>query len=437
MSQLALLGGPKAVTSRFATWPIWDEDDKDALCDVLQSGKWWMYAHDEKELGNEGERPRHRSQVVQFEEEFAQFHRVKHGLAVSNGSMALDICMRAIGLEAGDEVITTPYTFFATSACILNVNALPVYVDIDPETYNIDATKIEEAITPRTRAILPVYFGGELADVDAIARIAARHGLKVIEDAAQAQGVSLRESRYAGAFGDAATFSFQASKCLNCGEGGIILTNSDEMADAVWSLRHCGRSRDGLWYEHNRLGWNSRLSEWQGAMLRSQLRKLPEQNMRRMANVKYFSEQLRQIKGLTPIKLHPNGDAHSHYLVMLRYDSAAWGGLPRKRFLEALNAEGVPATAGYSFPSFDNPVFNCLDLTSPRSPYMLGRTTPIDYRSCAEKCPVAVRACQREAVWLMHNLFLGDTRDVDMILAAIFKVRERLVELLDSSSVQE
>jgi dTDP-4-amino-4,6-dideoxygalactose transaminase len=429
MSQLALLGGPKAVTRPFPSWPVWNDDDRRAVLGVLESGKWWMYAYGEKELGSESDAPPQRSQVEQFEEEFAAAHRVKHGIAVTNGSVALDICMRAIGLQAGDEVITTPYTFFATSGCILNANALPVYVDIDRQTYNLDPARIEEAITERTRAILPVHFSGELADMEAICRIAARHGLRVIEDAAQSHGVCLKGQRYAGSFGEAGIFSFQQSKCVTCGEGGAILTNSDEMADLAWSLRHYGRTREGLWYEHHRLSWNSRMSEWQGAVLRTQLRKLPEQNARRMTNVKYFFDRLRTIGGLTPVKLHPQGETHSHYLVMLRYDPSAWGGLSRQRFLEALNAEGVPATGGYSFPSFENPVFRQVDLASPRSAYMVGRSSPIDYRSFAERCPNAIRACREEAVWLMHSLFLGERRDVDMILDALTKVKESRARL--------
>ncbi|UCD29906.1 MAG: DegT/DnrJ/EryC1/StrS family aminotransferase [Planctomycetota bacterium] len=430
MNKLALVGGSKAVTRPFPTWPIWDDEDKQAVLQVIESGKWWMFAYGETELGSEEGAAEQRSQVEQFEEEFAALHRVKHGTAVTNGSTALDICMRAIDLQAGDEVITTPYTFFASSGTILNTNALPVYVDIDPETYNIDATRIEEAITERTRAILPVYFSGELADVDAISRIAERHGLRVIEDAAQAHGVSLRDGRYAGAFGDAAIFSFQQSKCMTAGEGGIILTNSDQMAETVWSIRNYGRTKAGLWYEHHRLASNSRMSELQGALLRTQLRKLPEQNIRRTANVKYLYDQLSQIDGLTPVKLHPQGRTHNHYLVMLRYDASAWSGLPRERFLEALNAEGVPAVGGYSFTNFENPVFDKLDLSSPKSVYMIGRSKPIDYRSFVEKCPNAVRACRKEAVWLMHGLFLGDTKDVDMILEAIFKVKQYHRELL-------
>jgi len=428
MSRLAIHGGPKAVTRPFPVWPEWNDDDRRAVVQVLESGKWWMYGYDAKQLGATAGPPQ-RSQVEQFEEEFAALHRIRHGLAVTNGTTALDICMRAIGLQPGDEVITTPYTFFATSSCILNASALPVYVDIDPETYNIDPAKIEAAITERTRAILPVHFAGELADMAAINRIAARHGLRVIEDAAQAHGVSLRGGRYAGSFAEAGIFSFQMSKCLTAGEGGAILTNSDEFAEAAWSLRHVGRTKDSLWYEHRRLAWNSRMSEWQGAVLRTQLRKLPGQNARRMANVKYFFERLKQIDGLTPVRLPPDGDQHCHYLVMLRYDAAKWDGLPRAKFLEAMNAEGVPVTGGYSFGSFDNPVFRTLDLSSPRSPYMIGRSKPIDYRSFAEQCPVTVRACREEAVWFMHNLFLGETRDVDMILDGIAKVKESAAEL--------
>ncbi|MBN2291450.1 MAG: DegT/DnrJ/EryC1/StrS family aminotransferase [Pirellulales bacterium] len=429
MNRLALLGGEKAVREPFPEWPIWDRSDRQAVVDVLESGKWWMYAYGEAELGSEADGAGPRSQVEQFEEELAAFHHVKHAIAVTNGSTALDICMRAIDLAAGDEVITTPYTFFATSQCILNADALPVYVDIDPETYNIDVTKIEEAITPRTRAIMPVHFSGELADVEAIGRIADRHGLRFIEDAAQSQGVSLRGDRFVGSFGDAAIFSFQASKCLTCGEGGAIITDSDEFAEAAWSLRHYGRVKNGLWYEHHRLAANSRMTEFQGALLRTQLRRLGEQNSRRMENVDYFYKKMEEVEGLTPVNLHPDAKTHSHYLVMLRYDASRWGGLSRDIFLEALNAEGVPAFAGYSFLNFQNPVFYRLDLTSAQSPYMAGRQKPIDYRDFLEKCPNADRACREEAVWLMHQLFLGNISHVDAIIRAIVKIKEQQAEL--------
>ncbi|MCC7146848.1 MAG: DegT/DnrJ/EryC1/StrS family aminotransferase [Phycisphaeraceae bacterium] len=432
MSQkLALNGGAKAVTKAFPHFPEWDQAERDAVLKVVDSGKWWMYAYTPGELAGEDQLNESLvSQVELAEREFSKLHKVKHTLAVTNGSMALDICMRAIGLKAGDEVITTPYTFFATSSCILNTNAWPVYVDIDPETYNLDPRKIEEAITPRTRAILPVHFAGELCDMDAINAIARKHNLVVIEDAAQAQGVCLEGERYAGSLSLAGTFSLQASKCLNSGEGGLITTNDDQFAEILWSLRHCGRKRKGLWYEHERIGWNARMNELTAALLRPQMRKLEGQNQRRMANVSYFFSELKKIPGLTPIKLHPKATKRNHYLVMIRYNAAAWDGLPRKLLIDALTAEGVPFGSGYTFTNFENPAFNDPSLYSDDSPLMIGRTKPVNYREFIDRCPVAVRACREEALWLTHNLFLGDKSHVDMILEAIRKVKANVGSLL-------
>jgi dTDP-4-amino-4,6-dideoxygalactose transaminase len=429
MSELAIRGGPKTVTQPMPTWPIWDGEDRQAVLDVLESGNWWMYAVGETELGADDETST-RSQVEQFEREFAAMHNVKHAFAVTSGSTALEICMRGIGLKPGDEVITTPYTFIATTTCILNAGALPVYVDVDPQTYNIDPARIEEAITDRTRAILPVYFGGELADVEAIAEIAARRGLTVIEDAAQAPGVCLNGDRYAGSFGEGAIFSFQASKTLNSGEGGAILTNSDDFAEILWSLRHCGRTKESLWYEHHRVGWNARMTEFCAALLRTQLTKLPAQNELRTTNAARFFDQLGDIPGLVPAKLHPGETKRGHYLVILRYDAAQWGGLSRERFLEAVNAEGLPAIAGYTFPSFENPLFANLDISSPDSIYMTGRSEPVDIANSAARCPIAVRACREEAVWLMHTPFLGDESLIDQMAAAVRKVHAHHRELL-------
>ncbi len=429
MSELALLGGPKTVQIPEPKWPMWNDEDRQAVNGVLESGNWWMYAVGDAELGGAEDKPQ-RSQVAQFEEEFAAMHKVKHAFAVTSGSTALDICMRAIDLKPGDEVITTPYTFIATATCILNAGALPVFVDIDPDTFNIDPNRIEEAITDRTRAILPVYFAGEIADIEAILDIAQRHNLKVIEDSAQAPGVALEGDRYAGSFGEAGIFSFQASKTLNSGEGGIITTNSDEMAEIVWSLRHVGRTKESLWYEHHRIGWNARMTEFCAALLRTQLKKLPAQNSQRMATVERFFERIAGVEGFVPAKLHPKETHRGHYLVLFHYDAAAWDGLPREKFLEAINAEGVGAIAGYTFPTFDNPLFQKTDFCSPASVYMVGRDAPVDYRTFTEKCPVAIRACETEAVWMMHTPFLGTDAYIDQLADAVIKVRENYRDLL-------
>jgi len=432
MSKLAVLGGPKTVTRPFPSWPIWDDEDRQALSGTLESGKWWMYAYGDTELGSDEGTADSRSQVEQFEAEFAGLHRARHAIAVASGDMALEICTRAIGLAPGDEVITAPYTFFATSSCVLNCGALPVYVDIHPDTYNIDPGRIEEAITERTRAILPVDFAGEIYDYEAVNAIAEKHGLVVVEDSAQAHGVSLEGERYGGTFGKVGVFSFQESKCLTAGEGGLVLTDDDEMAELAWSLRHYGRTRTGLWYEHFRLGWNARINEFTAALLRAQLRKLPEQNAVRMRNVRYLYDGLDEVEGLEPIRLHPRGVTHNHYLVMVRYAPEAWDGLSRERFLEALNEEGVPAVSGYSFGNYANPVFEALDLSSPSSPFMADRSAPIDYGSFAERCPVTERACNEEAIWLTHPLFLGDTGHVDMVLDAVRKIRANVDQVLAS-----
>ncbi len=429
MSNLALLGGPKAVTLPEPTWPIWDDEDRQAVNGVLESGNWWMYAVGEAELGGGDEEPQ-RSQVDQLEREFAALHHVKHAFAVTSGSTALEICMRGIGLKPGDEVITTPYTFIATATCILHCGALPVFVDVDPETYNLDPNRIEEAITDRTRAILPVYFAGEIADIEAIMAIAQKHNLKVVEDSAQAPGVCLSGDRYAGSFGEAGIFSFQASKTLNSGEGGMITTNSDQMAEIVWSLRHVGRTKESLWYEHHRIGHNARMTEFTAALLRTQLKKLPAQNAKRMAGVKRFFDKIAGVEGFVPAKLHPDETTRGHYLVLFKYDPAAWDGLPRERFLEALTAEGVGAISGYTFPSFDNPLFQKTDFASPASAYMVGRDAAIDYTSFRANCPVAVRACESEAVWMMHTPFLGEAAYIDQLADAVVKVRENYRSLL-------
>lgn len=415
MGKLAIQGGTPSFDVAAATWPEWGDAETTAVTRVIESGKWWMYDYSGEQLSSAGDSAQI-SRVEAMERRFAAAHAARHALAVSSGSNALEVCVRALGIAPGDEVITTPYTFFATSSCVLNAGAWPVYVDIDPETYNIDPRRIEEAITERTRAIFPVHFGGEIADMDAINEIACRHELIVIEDAAQAQGVSLEGDRYAGTLGLGGTFSFQASKCLSCGEGGLITTNDDAFADACWSLRHCGRGREGLWYEHFRLGWNFRMPEVSAALLLAQLDRLDEQNQRRMRNVRHFLGLIESLDGLTAVKPHPRAKVRNHYLVMLRYDAEKWQGVSRDRFVEALVAEGVPALTGYTFPNFENPVFQTLN-------------SPIDYAAAAVQCPTAIKACREEAIWLMHPLFLGDEAVAGAIADAIFKVRENIGEL--------
>ena len=431
MSELALLGGTPLRKRAFPSWPETDAKDEKAVLEVVRGGKWWMYGYEAGELGV----PMYigtggGSRVEAFEREFARVQHVRHALAVTSGSAALEIACRAIALRPGDEVITTPYTFIASASCILNALALPVFVDIEPDTYNIDPDLVEAAITERTRAILPVHFGGAIADMTRLRQIARRHKLKIIEDAAQAHGASLRGGRFAGALGDVAIFSLQQSKLLTCGEGGVLTSNDDELAEIAWSLRHYGRTKTGLWYEHVRLGWHYRMTELQGALLLSQLKKLPAQNARRARNAQALFQALAAVPGIVPCRQNRQTDQAVYYLLILRYDGRPWDNLPREKLLAALQAEGIPCGSGYTFPLYENPLFRNIDFNAPDSPYRAGRKDRIDFARYRGRCPVAEKACRQEAIWLNQNLLLGARTDAVDVARAFKKVYEHRKELL-------
>jgi dTDP-4-amino-4,6-dideoxygalactose transaminase len=397
-----------------------------------------MYAYESGELA--GETVEGGSRVEAFERAFAAAQHVNYCLATTGGSGALEIACRAIGLQPGDEVITTPYTFVASSSCILNALAIPVFVDIEPETYNINPSLVEEKITDRTRAILPVHFGGNIADMSALTNIAQRHGLKIIEDSAQAQGASLKGNRWAGGLGDIGIFSLQQSKLLTCGEGGIVSTNDKELAELAWSLRHYGREKEGLWYEHFRLGWHYRMTELQGALLLTQLRKLPEQNRRRAKNAAALFHRLGAVPGVQHCQQNPEADQQVFYLVILRYDHRAWDGLSRETLLEALRAEGIPCLEGYTFPLYENPIFASIDFNDPSSPYRVGRDAVGDFQDYRGMCPVSERACREESIWLTHDLLLGseeDTLDIARAFEKLYDHREELRDLESSSGADQ
>ena len=329
--KLAIDGGSPVRSKDFPSWPVWDEQEEKLLLEVLHSGKWGML---------NGEK------VHQFERAFADYQQARYGLCLVNGTAALEVALRAAGVEPGDEVITTPYTFIATINAALQLGAIPVFVDIDPNSFLIDAGKIEAAITPRTRAILPVHLGGQPADMDTILGLAKKYGLAVVEDACQAWGAEWK-GRRVGALGDLGTFSFQASKNITAGEGGIILTNRPELADLCWSLHNVGRSKDGLWYEHIRQGWNYRMTEWQAAVLLPQLTRADGLAEQRSQNARRLSDGLCQIPGIQLASVDRRVTRHAWHIFIFRYQADAFGGRPRAEFLRALQAEGVPCAPGY------------------------------------------------------------------------------------------
>jgi len=426
MSKLKLLGGSAVRTQPFHPWPVFDTQEEQALLGVLRSGKWWRFAFGQGvELAEpeQGER----AQVAQFQEEFARYHDCRYGIAAANGTATLEMGLRAMNLDIGDEIIVPAYTYIASATCVLQNNLVPIFVDVDPDTYNLDPVRVEEAITPRTRAIMVVHFGGQVADMDQINALAARRGIPVIEDAAHAHGC-MWKGKKAGALGYFSSFSFQASKNVTAGEGGIICTNDRALAAECDSLLWAGRRVGRPWYEFHRLGWNYRITEFQAAILRVQLARLEEQTLLRERRARYLTRRLAGIPGIRPLQQDPRCTRNGYHIFMVRYDEPALG-LPRKRFVEALAAEGIPAFGGYTFPLYKNPMF--LEKRFINGSFPLG--TPyhadVDYAAFAARCPVSERACRSEAVWLAQNLLLGSEQDMDDIATAIRKVLENRKEL--------
>ena len=248
--KLALYGGTPVRTEPFATWPQFGSEEEALLLQALRSGHW-------------GSLDGHF--VADLEREFAALQDSRFGISVSNGTMALVVALKALGIERGDEVLVPPYTFIATASAALMLGAIPVFVDVERDTLLIDLAKIDAAVTLRTKAIIPVHHAGSPVDMESVLAAARRHNLRVVEDAAQAAGATWK-GRPVGAIGDIGTFSFQSSKVINSGEGGMMLTNDPALEETLWSLRNVGRRRGGEWYEHVRLGWNLRISEFQAAI---------------------------------------------------------------------------------------------------------------------------------------------------------------------------
>ncbi len=402
---LALFGGSPVRTRPFPVWPTFGRAEEDRLLEALRSGQWGRL---------DG------PQVGEFEQRFAAMHGCRHGIAVANGTVSLRIALLAAGIQAEDEVIVPPYTFLSTASAVVEANAVPVFADIDLATFNLDPRAVEAALTPRTRAVIPVHFAGQPADMDALQRIADLHHLTLIEDAAHAHGATYR-TRPIGSIGHMASFSFQSSKNLTAGEGGIITTNDDALAAECRSIQNCGRVEGGVWYEHHVISGNYRLGEFQGAVLNAQIERLAEQTATRDANGAYLASRLRAVPGLFPQSRSLDCTRHAYHLFMLRLDPALFGAA-RDAVLRALEAEGIPCSAGYGYSLPAQPLFR----NKAFGPYLAAARDRLDYRR--SRCPNSDLICQ-QSVWLEHHLLLGTREDMDDIALAFEKVhqhRERL-----------
>ena len=395
---LALNGGSPLRDTPFPSWPVYGSAEEEALLGVLHSGRWFLD-----------------QSIEQFERDFAAFQQAKYGIATSNGTTALQVALDSIGIRPGDEVIVPAYTFIATASAVVATGGIPIFADIDPETYNIDPQSAAEAITEKTLAIIGVHIAGRPCDLDALNALSTRHQLHLVEDAAQAHAAAWK-GRRVGAIGNLGTFSFQASKNLCGGEGGFIATDDEALADRAWSIHNCGRSRTGAWYEHPLVGSNYRISEFHAALLLRQLERLEAQTVRRSENAALLTSLLRDIEGIDPFEDDPRVTTHAHHLYIFRYGADS-SGLSRDRFVEALCAEGIPCAAGYR-PLYGEEAFTARFANYPlKSAYFGGKP---DYSRVS--CPVTERVCASEAVWLTQNMLLGPAEDMRDIAAAIGKV---------------
>jgi perosamine synthetase len=409
----ALLGGEPVRKASFPGWPRVDARDVTAVSDIVKSGQWFR-----------GGAP----QVDRFEAAYAEMMGAKHCVAVANGTSALYASIAALGVGPGDEVIVSPYTFIATVNAVILQYALPIFVDTDPETFQIDARKVEAAITDRTTAILPVHLGGNVADLDTILAVAGKHKLPVVEDACQSH-LAEWKGRKVGTWGSTGCFSFQVSKNLPSGEGGAILTADAELAERCYAFHNNCRARTVTGYNFAYLGGrgaNLRMTEFQGALLQSQMVRIEKNQKTREENAAYLTSQLKEVPGVRPAAMYPGCTRNAYHLYMFRYDSAAFSGLPRAKFLEALSAEGIPCMGGYG--QLNKQEF----LTAALASKGYKRNYPksvLDGWAERTHCPANDKLCE-EAVWFTQAMFLGPRSDMDQIADAVRKVHANAGKLV-------
>ena len=409
-SRPALLGGTPVRGAAFASWPLRDDTETRALTAVVTSGRW-----------NRG------PEVERFEAEYARLTGAAHCLATANGTAALITTLTALGVGPGDEVIVPPYTFVATVNAVLLRHALPVFVDTDVETFQIDARKVAAAITPQTKVVMPVHLGGAAADLDTILAAAAARGVPVLEDACQAH-LAEWKGRKVGTLGRAGCFSFQASKNLNAGEGGAILTSDATLHDACYRFHNNSRGRAAAGstdFSYRGVGANMRLTEFQAALLLAQMTRLEQQARARDANGAYLTSLLKAIPGVAPARPYDGCTRNAYHLYMFRYDADAFGGLSRDQFLTALRAEGIPASGGYS-PLPDEPTIT-ETLRSPGYERIYGKAA-LARLAERNRCPENARLC-RQAVWLTQTMLLGPRSDMDQIAEAVARIQRHAAEL--------
>jgi len=424
MSELAINGGTPlrdAIANPWPKWPIWDENEEKGLIEVLRSGVWSYNGPKEK----------------QFNKAFAEFIGAKYAISVANGTVTLQLALEACGIGLGDEVIVPGLTWQATAASVLDVNAAAVLVDVSQDNWCIDPAEVEKAITPRTKAIIPVHLYGCFADMDAIMTIARKHNLRVIEDCAHKHGGE-RSGKKAGSIGDVGSFSFQLSKLMTAGEGGGLTTSNPELFEKLDALRNCGRRPEkeesadkgaGLYGSEGDFiqSGNYRITDFQAALLIESLKRLPEHNHIRGGNAKYLNSLLAELPGVQPMKNDETEALGACYNFSFRYNKDEFKGLDVAKFREALSKElGCSVEASYE-------PLNACSLYTPH-------TKPQRYKLSEEywqaidpagfELPVCHRIYKEESVCFHHTVLMGPRSDMDLIVNAIEKIFNDADDLL-------
>jgi dTDP-4-amino-4,6-dideoxygalactose transaminase len=417
MSELAILGGPRTRTEPYPEWPVWDQRDIDAVTEVIKSGRWGGY-------------PYPGPKTAELAKKFAEMQGGGYAVPMANGTVTMEVALRAADIGWGDEVIVPGYTFQATASAPMAAGAIPVIVDVDTNNYCLDPNAVARAITPKTKAIIPVHLGSNMADMDAIMALAETHNLVVIEDCAHAHGAKWN-GRGAGTIGHFGSFSLQSSKTLTTGEGGILLCRTPELAARAASIIDCGRphalgggAEDDT--QEFQVGGNFRLSEIAAALALVGLERFPTQAKEREAMADYMDEALSEIPGIRLLKRDPRHTTRSFYRYIFAINPETFG-MEHDLLCEALAAEGVDAWTGYE-------AMNNYTLFQPQKSKLAVPSAFPDYFDFKNmKLPAAERACEHEAVWLDENVFRAGQKGVDDAVAGIKKIRANAKELNEAA----
>lgn len=412
LKKLAINGGDKVHPGAWPKWPEWDQTAEQGMLEMFRSGRWWR--------GN-GE------YVAEFEKKYAEVMGAKGCLATASGTTALLTALKVVGVDAGDEVLVSPYTFIASYNVIFAHRALPVFVDSDPETFLLDPKKIEGRITDRTTAILPVHIYGLPVDMDSVNRVAKSNNLMVVEDACQAWYAEYR-GRRTGTLGDLGCFSFQNSKHLPAGEGGAVTGNNAGLIDRCHAYHNCGRPYGNMEKGQGNMynGLNYRMQQSQALILMSQMKRAEKDNDTRLSNALYLDNKLKEIPGIIPSKPAEGASRAVYHMYPFRYVKEAFNNVPKEKFLRALSAEGIPCSNGYGKQNNDGLIEE--QLTSKGYKRLFSEARLKQWRE-ENFLPGNDRLCD-EAVTFYQSILLGSKSDMDDIINAITKIYENRAALV-------